>query len=384
MAVAHFDIIVVGGGPAGSSAALRAVQAGARVLLLERRAMPRPKLCGGWISLHALSLLGFALPEAVVETPFARAQLHFHDTGQTYAPPGTFGVFVDRGRFDEYLLERASEAGADCEFEAVSRIDHGAPHYTVQTPTRTYHADAVICAAGANSRLCHALRPPDRSNEWAIAVEQAIPVQYADRWGLMPGDAYLHFGAVSFGYAWALHHGAYLLVGVGARRDKVTDVRALHSELWREWRLPQELFACQGHPIPLGGHDRVVGKARFLTVGDAAGMVDAFNGEGIAGAIRSGQLAANCLVSQSGGDAANLYSKSVDRELGGEMRMSRRTSQLFHSLPESLIRAFCVQPEIAENYDAVLQRKATYGSFLRWLLRRRLWHRTAVSHESVV
>ncbi|MBD3299233.1 MAG: geranylgeranyl reductase family protein [candidate division Zixibacteria bacterium] len=374
----RYDIIVIGGGPAGSSAALRAAKGGARVLLLEKQRMPRPKLCGGWVSQRAIELLDVSLPEGLTTNRFARTSLVFRDVSQHYAPTEPLGIFVDRAQFDNFLYEQALAAGADGRVESVQRIQRDGTDYLVTCNHGSHRAQAVILCAGSNSSLITHLRSADRPDQSAIAVEQTIPVQYAGRWNLAPGDAWLGFGTVSHGFDWALHHGDRLLVGVGAKRSKVGNIREVFAQIWENWQLPKEPFAPEGHPIPLGGHKRVLARGRLLSAGDAAGMVDPFNGEGIAGAIRSGQLAADSLILDSTADAARVYTAACERELLPELRSARRVADLFHGLPDRLIRAFCSDPRLAEDYHDVLRQRMTYAAFLRRLIKRRLFGQTGV------
>ncbi|GAB4322418.1 MAG: geranylgeranyl reductase family protein [Candidatus Zixiibacteriota bacterium] len=379
-----YDIIVIGGGPAGSSAALRAARRGARVMLLEKQPMPRPKLCGGWVSQRAVELLEHPLPASLTARPFLRASLAFRDVSQVYKPSEQLGIFVDRAQFDHHLFDCAREAGANWSFESVRGITSDGSRYSVISDQTTYRSHAVVLCVGSNSSLITQLRPADSPDQSAIAVEQRIPIEYADRWDLAPGDAWLSFGVVDYGYGWALHHGDYLLVGVGAMRSKIDNIRTLLARLWDEWKLPHELFAPDGHLIPLGGHQRVLARGRLLSAGDAAGMVDPFNGEGIAGAIRSGQLAADALVDHTGSEAARVYTKVCTTELLNELRTARRVADLFHGLPERLIRSFCSDPWLAEEYHEVLRQRLTYGSFMRRLIRRRLFGTMASDRQSPV
>ncbi len=340
--------------------------------------MPRSKLCGGWVSQRAIELLDVLLPGHLMAHRFARASLVFGDVSQQYAPDEPLGIFVDRAQFDNCLYEQALAAGANGRFETVQAIQPDAMGYTVISDNSRYQTKAVILCTGSNSSLITRLRPVDTHDQSAIAVEQTIPVQYADRWGLAPGEAWLGFGTVSHGFDWALHHSDRLLVGVGAKRSKVGNIRKVFSDLWDRWQLPGDLFAPEGHPIPLGGHKRVLARGRLLSAGDAAGMVDPFNGEGIAGAIRSGQLAADALIMDSTTDSAQTYAAACEHELLPELRMARRLADLFHGLPDRLIRAFCSDPRLAEDYHDVLRQRMTYAMFIRRLLRRRLFRRTSV------
>lgn len=379
-----YDIIVIGGGPAGSSAALRAARRGARVLLLEKQPMPRPKLCGGWVSERAIGLLDVDLPASLTARPFLRASLEFRDVSQVYRPDEQLGIFVDRAQFDHHLFDQARDAGVDWSFESVRGITLDSSRYVVTSEQTTYRSHAVVLCVGSNSPLITQLRPVDAPDQSAIAIEQRIPAEYADRWELVPGDAWLSFGVVDYGYGWALHHGDYLLVGVGAMRSRVENIRSLLAELWHQWQLPLELFAPEGHLIPLGGHKRLLGRGRLLSAGDAAGMVDPFNGEGIAGAIRSGQLAADALVEHAGDDAARVYVNACTKELLNELRTARRVADLFHGLPERLVRGFCSDPRLAAEYHDVLRQRLTYAAFMRRLVKRRLFGTAAPDRQSTV
>jgi geranylgeranyl reductase family protein len=366
-----YDVIIIGGGPAGSSAARRAAQLGARVLLLEKKPMPRPKLRGGWVSNYALRLLRFEIASHLTETPFHTLTLAHEKTSVTFAPKTPLGIFVDRSAFDHCLVERARSSGVDLRYEkAVAVGPQGAP-IEVRTTEQTYEADGVIICTGTAGDLVRTVRPLDTPRQSAACVEQQIPVEFADTLAISPGEARLNFGTVPHGYAWVLHHGSYLLVGIGCRRHDSPDLSEAFKSFWEQLTLPPDLLHPVGHLIPLGGFRRCLGQGRRLLAGDAAGMVDALSGEGIAGAIESGQLAADSLAADGRRDAARLYSDTCRRALLPQLRWSLAFAWGFYHNPAWFLQTLNRCPGSLDRYGEVLEHHHSYAWYLSWLLRNR-------------
>lgn len=379
----NYDIIIIGGGPAGSSAAHRAAQLGAKVLVLEKKSMPRPKLCGGWVSRQALSLLPFVIPDELIEAPFRRMEITDGTSSLSYSPDEPLGVFVDRATFDQYLLERAQQVGAEVRWEKAVSVLHENPVIRVRTDTAEYSAGSVIICTGAAGDLVRTVREPDTVGQSAVCLEQRISVDYARRLGLDEGEGRFFLGAAPRGFGWILHHGAYLLVGVGQRRSGEATLLPNFRRLCERLALligPIGLLGPirpTGHIIPLGGHSRRLGVGRCLLAGDAAGMVDAQSGEGIAGAIESGQLAACALTANSTADAVTLYTGLCERSLLPHLRWSRRFAWGFYHNPGWALRTLAAIPGALQRYCDVIDRRDSYPKYIRWLVGQRLRNRSS-------
>ncbi len=107
-----YDLIVVGAGPAGSTAARTASKMGLKALILEKEAFPRYKPCGGALSDRAISLLDFSLPEELCERTITGARVHFKDVVTERHKGYRLLTLVTRSSFDNFLLQKALDAGA--------------------------------------------------------------------------------------------------------------------------------------------------------------------------------------------------------------------------------------------------------------------------------
>ncbi|HWO57634.1 MAG TPA: geranylgeranyl reductase family protein [bacterium] len=368
----RYDIAIIGAGPAGASAALSAVRGGARAVIIEKQPLPRPKLCGGWVAHRALRMLEFPLGEDVIEHRFDTVDLRDGTRGVRYVAPEGLGVFVDRAIFDAHLIAAAESAGAALLTAKVTAVQRDGAGINLMTTAGAVWAGGVILCAGANSGLIRALRAPDPPGRFGVALEQRLPVEYAAPLEVMPGTARLEFGRIPYGYGWVLHHGPYLVVGIGGRRASAGSLRAHYRDFWNHLRLPAALIAPRGHPLPVGGFRRVLDRGRILAAGDAAGFVDAFTGEGITHAIHSGQLAALSLLRSTDDEAGRDYRRRCAVSILPELRDSLRMARLFHTAPRFFRQTFCGDPAAAQRFAAVVEGKLTYKKYLAWAVARRL------------
>lgn len=320
----HFDVIVAGSGPAGSIAALVLARGGARVALVDKSCFPRDKACGDLIGprgVRLLSDLGIEIPEArpvddmIVVGPKGRQVRLPCLEGDSY--PG-HGLAVPRARFDDRLRRSAVAAGA---VAMVARVgdpivaDDGTIEGFSLSDGRRVRADAVIGADGATSRVAEVAGMVEHSRVlWGFAlrayVEDPVGVPHIILWEDQPRRGFPGYGWLFPGVGGQANIG----LGVGVLADRRAGARATRawdafSDQLRQWGM---LAGIPDRPTRLGGWLKMgmMGttptRGRVLLVGDATGLVNPLQGEGISQAMGSGRAAAEALLSGVDG-AADRY-----------------------------------------------------------------------------
>jgi geranylgeranyl reductase family protein len=313
--VERFDAIVVGAGPAGSTAAYRLSCAGARVLLVDRERFPRDKPCGGGLTFRAVRQLPVPV-DAVVEDVVDRIELGY-DYGKRFERRGERPLILmtQRRRLDAYLAEQAASAGAEfrdgVRATVIEQDDSGA---TVRFRNSAAGAEVVVGADGVNGLTVRALGLlPLRRH--GVALEGNVPYDDETRFR---GRALVDLGTVPGGYAWVFPKGDHVNVGVGGWEGEGPRLREHLDRACEGYGLSRRrLSSVRGYRLPMRGPGERPVHGRVLAVGDAAGLVDPFSGDGIYEALVSARLAAEVTLDLLAGRAEDLepYAGRLAQEL---------------------------------------------------------------------
>ncbi len=298
----EFDVVVVGGGPSGATAATELARRGRRVALIDRAGRIKP--CGGAIPTALIE--EFAIPDSLLVARVTSARMVSPSRREVGMPidKGFVGM-VDREHFDEWLRNRAALSGAQritARYEGVERADGAgrAPlRVRLRAPDgtlRVVRARTLIGADGARSRVAEQCIRGAHKARYVFAYHEIIasPQGASDFDGARCDVHYRGEISPDF-YGWVFPHGATTSVGVGSAQQGFSVRRAVEA-LRRDTGLAQATTVRrEGAPIPMRPLDRWDNGQDIVLAGDAAGVVAPASGEGIYYAMAGGQFAAEAV-----------------------------------------------------------------------------------------
>ncbi len=361
----RYDAIVVGGGPAGAAAAQGLASGGARVLLLERRRLPRYKACGGCLSRRVAGLLDFDLGKLVEE----------QITGLTFTYRGRdpieasfmepMAYMVWRDRFDQALCLKAVGAGAELQDgRTVRAVRQAGNQMEVELDRGKETASFLIGADGASGVVARNLFS-GRQKAAAVGLDGELPLPGMDE-AALKGRVVIELGRANGGYCWVFPKGKVASVGAMVGRAEARQASACLAKFLGAGGLgDRKPERTHGALIPLHcGGAGSLHRGRALLVGDAAALVDPFLGEGIYYAIQSGQLAARAILGAvgNGGDLGE-YQEAISSEIRPELEEAGRLSRLARRLPWLWFKALKRHPGAIDFYRKVLMGQESYRSF---------------------
>ena len=373
----RFDAVIVGAGPAGSTAALCLARAGASVALVDRRSFPRDKACGDLVGprgVRLLSELGVDLPGAmrvgdmILVGPSGRRALLPALPGIEY-PDHAFAM--SRVAFDNALFEAAVSAGASPVRDVFRGLagDAAAPTGVLLADGGELTADVVIGADGATSPVASAAGLVDtRRVLWGFALRSYLDVTVdlphillwePQPWQLFPGYGWIfptEDGRANVGLGLAVAADRSLARQAGEQLGAFCD------QLTRYGLLPSARLAAAprlGGWLKMGMVGTVPARGNVLLAGDAAGLINPLQGEGIAQAMHSGQAAAAAILGGASTAVAARY-----RELLGLVSAHHRVNAPVQRGIVRHPRAVCVAGRVL---TAPLVRTAAAGAWgLYW------------------
>ncbi|HZG96390.1 MAG TPA: geranylgeranyl reductase family protein [Mycobacteriales bacterium] len=342
-----YDVVVIGTGPAGATAARVAAERGARTLLVDRAEVPRYKCCGG--GLVGLSRANLPLDLA----PLTRdevTRVTFSKAGRQACTRrsrrGPVFQLVMRSELDAALVALAVAAGAELRTGcAVTGLSERAGVVTVSTRLGDVGARVVVGADGTGGRSGRYVGVVPAQVDLGLEGEFPTPPARAAYWS---GRVQIDWGRVPGSYGWVFPKGDLLTVGVIGRRADGDALRSYYAELVARVGLGDvQPTTFSGHLTRCRAEGSPLRRGRVLVAGDAAGLLEPWTREGISYALRSGllagQAAAAAVVAARSGDdrradaALSAYADRVAEQLTVEMAAGRlflrafeRNRQVFH------------------------------------------------------
>ncbi len=300
-----FDVVVIGGGPSGATAAADLAAKGRSVLLLDRAGRIKP--CGG--AIPPALIREFDIPDDLLVARVTSARMVSPAARQVDMPIDGYVGMIDRDVFDEWLRARAEAAGATRRTGSFERFERGEDgvaiiHYqSAETGTQSVRARAVIGADGAKSAVAKQCVPGTEKIRYVFAYHEIVRSPPADApttgtAGTFDGsrcDVYYQGRLSPDFYGWVFPHGETTSVGSGSARKGFSLRRSVASLRQSAGLDGAETIRREGAPIPMRPAPRWDNGRDVVLAGDAAGVVAPASGEGIYYAMAGGRFAAEAV-----------------------------------------------------------------------------------------
>lgn len=365
----EYDVVVIGGGIAGSIAALKTAQGGLSTILLEKEKTPRNKVCSGVQLKYLEKIIGISIPKkklcknelgkVVITTPNGRRL------------SGSLGLLnFWRSVFDRWLNENAVEKGAefldDHPVECIKKVDGG---YVVESRGRSFFAKYIIGADGLspNSISRRTISPHDFSEN---ITGSAINYYFKGYSGVDPNCLYIFYRKKfsNLMFSWVYYKDETIVVGTSSKENLIGYAESFYDYIQRQFDLEGTIVRKEGYVThSLGGI--CLGRDRMLLAGDAAGLLDLYRGAGMDIAAISGNLAAKSVINSKEKDYPALrYYQSISSGLINQItRNNLKQEQRYSSdkaLEESLSFSAIIKARVKMSCAQIHNKFSSYEDYI--------------------
>lgn len=363
------EVLIVGSGPAGASAAYFLAKKGIESIVVEKEILPRYKTCGGGLVYRGRNLLPFDVSEAIA-AEFSQIDVYFSKQNQHLRVARDFPIvsMVMRDSFDALILEKAKSEGAKIfEGEKLKSIESGKGEKIITTTKNTYRTKFVIGADGVLGRVAKLSGWKEDTRYLIPALEVETEV-VPEKFEFLKQEARFDIDMIPRGYAWNFPKKKHLSLGVASMKRGKIDLKHYYREYLKSLDIREEHILSEklyGFQIPVKSRRKILAKNATLLVGDAAGFADPLTAEGISNAIYSGRLAAESIAegNSSGEEVEKIYHHKIKEKLLPELKSAKYLASVFYN--QRRIRNYFIKKEgqvFAEYLTDIFTGKKHYPS----------------------
>lgn len=292
-----YDVIAVGAGPGGATAARELADSGLTVLMIDKKKFPRDKTCGGFVPMKAVKELGFNVPKEFIRNEIHSISLYGKELGKSsYHSSEPLGITIPRKELDQFLVNKAIGQGVRFIDDTLFyQLEQQKDKVKIYTSSGEYYCKFLLGGDGIFSKVRNYIDDYPRMSPYKTGF--TISTTLAKKQEDLNGDFKLLSVPVAFSMGWSIPMGGEEInVGIGGpvfkKQELLKEFQNYIKRLDRIYLLEDTRVKVKGAFLPAGGFYRRVCKDNILIIGDAAGFADPLTGEGIYYAIRSGKIAA--------------------------------------------------------------------------------------------
>lgn len=331
--MSHYDVAIIGSGPAGAMAAFYLAQKGISTVIIEKEKLPRYKTCGGGLVFRGRRKLPFDI-SSVVDREFFEIKLYFEGEKVPLSSKRDVPVIsmVMRDEFDNFLIEKAKEAGAHLKQEhKLTDITFGETPI-LHTSGGDIQAKLIIAADGALSPTAK-LAGWKETRKLIPALEYEVKVSPED-FQRLSKEVRFDMDSIPHGYAWSFPKKNHLSLGIASTRRKKIDLKAYYKKYLEKLEIKEVLSEkAHGFQIPITPRTDGFYRKNVLLLGDAAGFADPITAEGISNSLWSGKLAAEAIIEADlvPDKAGEIYQQKLEEDMLPEINTSQTAAKWFYS-----------------------------------------------------
>ena len=331
-----FDVAIVGAGPSGSLLAYYLGREGYRILLADKEKSPGGKVCAGGLPVKIVEIFPFDINPLIEKKIFEVTLTRGLENRCWRLSPKPLLYTVSRGKLDDFILRKALNAEiVFSEGPKVERFSLEGEAWSIKIGDKVVRASLLVGADGVNGIVAKTLRLTP-SSHFHIGIQYEVPIrslknprypEYLER-GMV-----LDWGPFEDSHTWVIPKNETASVGIQGPNEIGKELKEYLDNFLRHYGVSPAGLEVRGELMPHRTEENPITGKRFLLIGDAAGLVNFWTGQGIFYTIKSARFAAVIINSFLKGETESLdgYEFAVNREITKEIKASHQFSRIFTS-----------------------------------------------------